>query len=406
MQTKIYSINFAAKFSAVSNFEKMRRLCRRFCATAEEQKPRVIFVSIPIAAVGVCIFSYVTREMYNANWFAKPRFHSSTFDEEKTFRASETAKLQWLQLVRWLKRNGGEINPRIRLGVSAHEKQGVFAMEDIPADTVLCRIPPHLRIGRRVLTNTEIVTSLIWRENRLSQSLGGLYGCPMDCFALALFLCEQAKKGRKSPWWPYIESLPRDFMSPYLSLDLKIIAFNFGFITTRQMKNARQYVSKTFRYIKAEAPELGENLRVDDWCHYWSLAQSRGFIAETFSENLGKFSVTSAMQGLSPFKSELIPFVDLMNHAEDASGRWISERHICVSTRPIKKGEEICIDYHTNWRNTNDKLYLVHALPPVKALQRPPVDLPDVKIQAVRVVEDEYGEEVIVTVPVMPNPRR
>eukprot|EP00493_Phyllostaurus_siculus_P012011 UN12183 len=54
----------------------------------------------------------------------------------------------------------------------------------------------------------------------------------MDCFALALFLCEQRSKGRKSPWWPYIESLPTDFMSPYLSLDLKIIAFNFGFITT------------------------------------------------------------------------------------------------------------------------------------------------------------------------------
>eukprot|EP00493_Phyllostaurus_siculus_P025187 UN25531 len=135
----------------------------------------------------------------------------------KNFSSIRNSKATMAAISTMAKRNGGEINPRIRLGVGAHEKQGVFAMEDIPADTVLCRIPPHLRIGQRVLTNTEIVTSLIWRENRLSKSLGGLYGCPMDCFALALFLCEQAKKGRKSPWWPYIESLPRDFMSPYLS---------------------------------------------------------------------------------------------------------------------------------------------------------------------------------------------
>lgn len=80
---------FPASFGCIE-FQEMRRLCRRFCATAEEQKPRVIFVSIPIAAVGVCIFSYVTREMYNANWFAKPRFQSSTFDEEKTFRVPKT----------------------------------------------------------------------------------------------------------------------------------------------------------------------------------------------------------------------------------------------------------------------------------------------------------------------------
>merc|ERR1719499_860880 len=107
--------------------------------------------------------------MYNRNWFARQRFFGSTFDEEKTFHAKEDDKLVWLQLVRWLKRNGGEIHPGVRIGIGATGRQGVFATQDIPPGTVLCRIPPHLRIGERVLINTEIVTDLIWRENRLSQ---------------------------------------------------------------------------------------------------------------------------------------------------------------------------------------------------------------------------------------------
>ena len=77
------------------------------------------------------------------------------------------------------------------------------------------------------------------------------------------------------------------------------------------MKAARQDVSKTYRYIKQESPELGEDLRVDDWCHFWSLALSRGFMAQSFRENVSQVSVWKGFKGLNPFKSEMIPFVTL-----------------------------------------------------------------------------------------------
>ena len=80
----------------------------------------------------------------------------------------------------------------------------------------------------KVLTRTDLVTDLIWCDARMNDQLGGLVGAPFDTMGLVLFIIDQTAKGRQSPWWPYLETLPQNFIAPYLSWDLVVLRANLS----------------------------------------------------------------------------------------------------------------------------------------------------------------------------------
>ena len=80
-------------------------------------------------------------------------------------------------------------------------------------------------------------------------------------------------------------------------------------IAYQRIKKERKYVSTALRYCKQFAPDVFEEMPGHEFCRIWSLCQSRGYLSESFQDNVQKTFKWEGLGRMNPFRSELIPFV-------------------------------------------------------------------------------------------------
>jgi N-lysine methyltransferase SETD6 len=122
------------------------------------------------------------------------------------------------EFVAWFARtHGAAFHEDIELRNLGPRGRGIVATADIPANTTLFRIPRSLILSKHT---TSLITHLS-RESSASNELGTGDGQWLDdtseeksWTSLILVLIREFLQGEKSPWYPYLRILPKNFDTP------------------------------------------------------------------------------------------------------------------------------------------------------------------------------------------------
>ena len=116
--------------------------------------------------------------------------------------------LKLLSLLEWGRQHGASISSSVQIR-SIYGGRGLFAVDDIPANTELITMPTHLQIGVPQLAEESgdadlqrFARTLPWRE---------LIEKELTFLPCAIALCAVARKGSSSIFHEYLRELPATY---------------------------------------------------------------------------------------------------------------------------------------------------------------------------------------------------
>lgn len=123
-------------------------------------------------------------------------------------RDDEPATRAFPSLLDWLSRNGVSMSPKLRIGPvqsdgpADQRNTGVFAIQSIASDEILCRIPKSTLLSRQTCSIAIQPDFLTFRE-----AIESAHPQP-DAIVLATLLMIEQSLGSESRWYAYLHSLP------------------------------------------------------------------------------------------------------------------------------------------------------------------------------------------------------
>jgi len=237
-------------------------------------------------------------------------------------------QLKWNRLKSWITDNGGFVSETATLGISNESGyRGIFAVEDIPKDTVLARIPKAV-----ILKDTPEIQEFATRAEAGSTYVPGL-----------LALAREAVKGVESHWHPYIEMFPT--MEDYIQFHplAKIIS----------LASAEQREDLVAPWNEL-LPRFSNKLlgQASAFDIYVNLTHTQNTKERMFDDSIfaRETILLANMIRQSRMWAEYgyLPYMDLFNHRNENYGVDLKEDNgdwLMVVRHDIKAGEEIYDNY-------------------------------------------------------------
>jgi len=249
--------------------------------------------------------------------------HSTTYSD---LTGNEQVKFN--RLVSWITENGGFVDPRGVLATSNKSGyRGMFAVEDIPKDTILARIPRAV-----ILKDTPEIVAFVERSGVGVNYVPGL-----------LALASELVKGAESHWTPYLDMMPS--IDGYLQFHplAKIIA----------LEDAEQRKTLTAPWAEL-VPGFANKLvgQAAGFDLYVQQTQAMNTKENMFDQKVfvRETIITANMIRQSRMWSEhgYLPIMDLFNHRNELyqvdlveeDGAWLM-----VAKADIQAGDEIYDNY-------------------------------------------------------------
>ncbi|KAJ0987236.1 hypothetical protein J5N97_005592 [Dioscorea zingiberensis] len=211
-------------------------------------------------------------------------------------------------LIRWVRREGGFVNPKLKISDSGAHGLCVVAAEDIPEGSDLISLPSHLPLRFKKSPESDGDSALMEIALRV----------PEELWAMKLglrLLQERAAVG--SFWWPYISNLPETFSLP--------IFFSGEDIKNIQYAPLIHQVNKRCRFLlefEKAVKLILENLTLKD--HPFG-----GQDVNSSSLGWAMASVSSRAFRLHGTHSDtpmLLPLIDMCNHSFHPNARIVQEQ--------------------------------------------------------------------------------
>ena len=206
------------------------------------------------------------------------------------------------------------------------ESVGLFALETLTLNHIICRVP---------------------LESLISSKNADLTANATERIALMLKLI-QLRTLESSKWSRYINSLPVSFTTPVALVDNNQI-----YSSIIQLLPLNESVTSKIKTLKSEFEAFGSS-SYDDWLWADQVFWSRVLSVPAFS-----------LDPESPHSSEalcMIPFLDFANHSFHPNCRWevdvTSKSILLITTCPVKSNSELTISYGDK---PNSELLFIHG---------------------------------------------
>lgn len=244
-------------------------------------------------------------------------------------------------LMEWLVRNGADLRG-VKIEKSAIAGLGLVAQEDFGENEVILQIPMH----------SSLMVYPFDEEQGVSIPSKDL---PDTAIKLALRLLNENQRGRKSPWFPYIDALPKELTNPEEMGNSSVHPHTGSRTFPKILENYR----KTMRFLVS----CGKSEQEARWA--LGVVQSRAF-------------------GNGMGQELLVPLLDSINHGDhDVDGVFSDEYQANVvygwqkmgdtnapkdwsivvkSRRAISEGEELLVSYGDH---ENEYFYLYYGFVPM-----------------------------------------
>ncbi|GAB5369197.1 hypothetical protein AAMO2058_001384800 [Amorphochlora amoebiformis] len=260
-------------------------------------------------------------------------FSIDTYLEEQTLNTTETQILekalreqQVSDLKAWLINGGAEFVEGLEIKEYGAEVRGIEAGVDIHPGQPVVWIPEDY-----------ILTDVFASQSDIGQAVmrarGSEIGSNDTQYCLQAYLLQEKAKGSDSFWWPYIQTLPRNFYSHPL--------------TWHKSEKKILMGSLSLKYINRILYQLQEDYNL-------LIRKIEGFERFSFKDFVWAHLVTStrcyAIDHRSKKCSAMVPLADMFNHnLINPGGIWgfreDNKGFQVTAYTPIMKGEQISIPY-------------------------------------------------------------
>lgn len=274
-------------------------------------------------------------------------------------------------LIAWATSHGARVTEAIEIK-SGLFGQGLFAAADIAAGTEMVMLPVILQLGMRQLASG---------SNQGLQSLcQALPERSADSAPCGISLCAEMALGPASLFAPYIAELPT-----LLTGSIAPSASGFGSSSASTYDDVPDLTSwpSTGSKVSAKRRAIRElhansapsSLSLSDLCWASAVVESRAFR----TSNVPQLSAAEARKvgsRAATDQTRLLPVIDLANHAGALSNAAVGNIRrtahrmegsapltttSMISTRAIKAGEEITLDYGAGKPIANERLLLEYG---------------------------------------------
>ena len=246
-----------------------------------------------------------------------------------------------IALVKWMKDNGFEDETGLRLALFPQTSRGLMCLNNVPQNSVLLSIPMNL------------VISVDKAQSDVRNGVGGI--APTTHFTgqeiLSLWLLMEDMKGKTSFWWPYLQSLPRDYTVPFYTD--KHEKQSFPTYLKGPCIEQDSLVSKSYdRLLRVVPPSFSMTEKSFGWA--WFTVNTRAvYLRSTRMQEAGDCLA-------------LAPFLDMLNHSSKAKIRAgvnlackrETDAYQILTEDRISKHEEAFISYGPH---SNLKLYVEYG---------------------------------------------
>jgi hypothetical protein len=263
-------------------------------------------------------------------------------------------------LIDWASQHGAFISESIGIRSTEYGGRGLFALEDISANTELIMLPGHLQLGVGQLAEGDDVEmqsfarELPWRDV-LDQGLAFL--------PLSVALLSEMRKGAASVFAPYLGEIPTEYtnaVAPTSDTGFGMDDDLFGLETWAPI-TAQKVTSRRQAMISLHERLAPPSLALRDLCWAAATVCSRSLVRQRVRE-LTPFQAQQIGDFCASDHSRLLPVIDLVNHGGRGANAKVS--HLggdnnspsdektqdpfstsLISTREITAGAEVLLDY-------------------------------------------------------------
>ncbi|KAM0952759.1 putative [histone H3]-lysine(4) N-trimethyltransferase chromatin remodeling SET family [Dioscorea sansibarensis] len=254
-------------------------------------------------------------------------------------------------LIRWVRREGGFVNPKLKISDMGAHGLCVVASEDIPEGSDLIALPSHLPLRFKKSPESDGDSTLFELALRI----------PEELWAMKLglrVLQERAAVG--SFWWPYIGNLPETFSLP--------IFFSGEDIKNVQYAPLIHQVNKRCRFLleyEKAVKLILENLALKD--HPFGgqdvSSSSLGWAMASVSSRAFRLHGEILPDGKHSNTPMLLPLIDMCNHSFHPNARIVQEQDASNPTMLVKvvaeKGIEQNAPVMLNYGFLSNDLFLL-----------------------------------------------
>ncbi|XP_014667179.1 PREDICTED: SET domain-containing protein 4-like [Priapulus caudatus] len=174
-----------------------------------------------------------------------------------------------IRLNRWLKKHGFRNTSRLRPADFPGTGRGLMACKSISSGQVLVSLPRELMITTQTVLDSYLGPHVSSWHPRLA---------PVD--VLSVFLVCERCCGDRSPWQPYVDSLPERFTTPayFTRRELRELPRSLDDAVRRQRTAiAASYndVKKFMDELEKSFPEFRGTMTQDAHCWAWHIVNTR-----------------------------------------------------------------------------------------------------------------------------------
>jgi histone-lysine N-methyltransferase SETD3 len=238
-------------------------------------------------------------------------------------------------LLHWMVQNGAFVSPALQIVKynSTSDFRGLHAIENISKGEVIISLPNDM-----ILTPELALTSSIVRDAQAS--LGNYSG--YEYTYLALFLCDQRRRGPTASFSPYIDALPIDLSNMPVFFSHEEISYLSGTDLGKSILTDIENINMEYYRICSIKGLCGDiksgktsfsGITLDDFHWAYQLASSRVFSIDIAGRSL----------------LAMMPYSDLLNHDADADAHWqyneTTQTANIITKKIIPKGKAVTVTY-------------------------------------------------------------
>ena len=260
---------------------------------------------------------------------------------------SKTVDGRYSSLEQWFADNGGSVHGTC-IDIIAGSGIGILATEDLTLGTVAMCMPPNLCIHAGCARSC----SVYGKDFQWLQRSGTI----SDMTAICLYMTVERTRGRQSFWWPYIELLPSNVLTPLSFPSQQQLRLLQGTPLQHLVHDKRAQLCDLYHTVCSAVQQSSECVRLQKLITDGTLSfQAFAWGYQIFWSRV--FYIPQAFVDPASSKPVLVPgmlpMVDLMNHDNKPTvnydlGLYMGTQHLVVTVtnvNGIAQGQQLINSY-------------------------------------------------------------